>query len=199
MIYGRFRGYRLLRSARGPAVDVAGLAEILERSLTSSRIFASTRRDGHQSLDGFPEAKDFRAVDNPREVGREVIGSVGEINCDVVGCSRLRAEGRREITTAMVAEQPPHPFDQIGTPSPPRGEGVQIESALPLGESIRGEGFRSENGTLLRDNASVLTPETPSGGFSGRDRDGKDDGDKSNSQTLAARITFAKRRHTGLV
>src|SRR5208337_4788624 len=61
---GQIRGYRLLEGVRGePAIDVAGLAEILERFSELVEDLPQLAEMDINPLMVFPEAKDFRAVD----------------------------------------------------------------------------------------------------------------------------------------
>jgi acetyltransferase len=60
----QIRGYRLLEGVRGePAVDVAGLAEILERFSQLVEDLPQLAEMDINPLMVFPDAKDFRAVD----------------------------------------------------------------------------------------------------------------------------------------
>ena len=61
---GQIRGYRLLEGVRGePAVDVAGLAEILQRFSQLVEDLPQLAEMDINPLMVFPDAKDFRAVD----------------------------------------------------------------------------------------------------------------------------------------
>jgi acetyltransferase len=61
---GQIRGYRLLEGVRGePAVDVAGLAEILQRFSQLVEDLPQLAEMDINPLMVFPEAEEFRAVD----------------------------------------------------------------------------------------------------------------------------------------
>jgi acetyltransferase len=60
----QIRGYRLLAGVRGePAVDLAGLAEVLERFSQLVEDLPQLAEMDINPLMVFPEARDFRAVD----------------------------------------------------------------------------------------------------------------------------------------